>query len=229
MSIYKFEQNQTGAKFPINIEETSEGFLLLENKGKLPKKYKFNSISGLIALPLIIIFLVLFLFWLFFFWWLLLIVAVASFLFNKRFRNNLIARFRFKPGEVLLPSYPLRLGEEYNLTFRRRLRANRKTKKTGQLTFKIACLERVQYKNGSDTEVEVHLIWESQPKIYSVPIGVNTYSLTSDFTIPNYLPSSFEGENNQIRWIISIEQNIPGIVEQVYSNFVFVVDAVVVA
>ena len=229
MSIYKFEQNEAPAKFPINVKETSEGFLLLENKGNLPKEYKFNPIYSLIILFFVIQFFIILRFFRIWFWWFLLIVFVVCFLFNKRFRNNLIAKFRFKPGEVLLPSYPLRLGEEYNLTFRRRLRANQKTKKAGQLTFKFACLERVKYTRGSDTEVETHVIWESQPKIYSVPIGVNTYSLRSDFTIPNNLPSSFEGENNQIRWIISIEQNIPGIVEQVYSNFVFVVDAVVVA
>ncbi|MEO1377703.1 MAG: hypothetical protein AAFW70_26170 [Cyanobacteria bacterium J06635_10] len=229
MNIYQFEQDQTVAKFPINVKETSVGFLLLENQGKFPQRYKVNAISGLIGLFFTIIISVIFLFWFLSFWWFLLIVVVAYFLFNKTFRNNLIASFRFQPGEILLPSYPLHLGQEYNLTFRRRIKGNRKTKKAGQLTFKIACLERVTYKNGSDTEVEIHVIWESQPKIYSVPIGVNTYSLTSDFTIPNNLPSSFEGENNQIRWVISIEQNIPGIVEQVYSNFVFVVDPVVVA
>lgn len=217
-----FEQNQTPPKSPIKAQETSEGFLFINSNFNLKEpKHIFFIIYLIVVLILILNFQSFNLFWRS-----LLFIGIIAFFFNKSFRNYIFAQFRLSGAKILLSTYPLRLGEECNLTFRRRIKGNSKTKKAGQLIFKIACLERVTYTKGSDTEVEVHVIWESQPKIYSVPVGVNTYSLKTDFTIPNNLPSSFEGESNQIRWVISVEQNISGIVEQVYSNFVFIVDPV---
>jgi|GEM_PF-2841493 len=222
MDTYKFDQNQLNAQPPTNnVQKTSEGFLLDSNEYLQQQKQNY-----------LIIFLI-FLIFLIFFWWFFLLIAIFNFVSNKNFRNNLetlknnlIARFRFLPPEVFLSTYPLSLGEKCSLTFRRHLKGNRKTKQPGELTFKIACLERVTYTKGSDTEVEVEVIWESPPEFYSVPTDVDMICFKTVFMVPNHLPPCFEAKNNQIRWVISVEQKIPGIVEQVYSNFSFVVDPV---
>ena len=229
MDTYKFEQNRTSGSSPINGQKTLEGFLLLQSNTYKEEIKKPGLIGHIIGYLFLIIIPIIILVFLIVFFWILPIIAVISLIsaiFNKKLKNSIIARFSFSPPEVLLSSYPLGLGSECDLTFRRKLKKNRKTKQSGKLTFKLVCLERVEYKKGSDTEVEVNTIWESEPEVFSVPENVDIYSFKINLVIPNHLPPSFEGKNNQIRWIISVEQNIFGIVEQVYSNFGIVVDPV---
>lgn len=227
MDSYQFERKLQSAKAPANVQETSEGFLLRNNEDI--KRQQGNIIGRLIGLLILIGFIAIFVF---FFWWFFLLIAIISIIFNKNFRNRvknyLVAQFRLFPAEVLLSAYPLRLGEECNLTFRRRFKGNLKTKQPEQLTFKIACVERVEYKKGTDTEIEVHTIWESQPQFHSVPTDVDMFSFKTVFTVLNDLPPSFEGKNNQIRWILLVEQNISGVFDRVNSSFVFLVDPVLV-
>ncbi|WP_414755249.1 hypothetical protein [Anabaena sp. CCY 9910] len=227
MNTNQFERKLLSAKAPANVKKTSEGFLLQNNEGI--KRQQGNIISRLIGRLISISFILIFVF---LFWWFFLLIAVVSILFNKNFRNqvknSLVAQFCLFPAEVLLSSYPLRLGEECNLIFRRRFKGNLKTKQPEQLTFKIACVERVEYKKGTDTEIEVHTIWESQPQFHSVPTDVDIFSFKTIFTVPNDLPPSFEGKNNQIRWIFLVEQNILGVFERINSSFVFIVDPVLV-
>lgn len=229
MKTYKFEQNQGLAKAPANVRETSEGFLLLDDAYFKNEKINNNIIVTLISLLFGLLIIGLFMRM---FWWLFLLMPIfwiIEFLFNKSSRNKFFSSLRLLPAEVFLSTYPLHLGEKCQVNFRRYLKKNCKTKQSGELTFKIACLERVEYNKGSDKEVEVSIVWESQPEKYFVATATNMFSLNTAFTIPNHLPPSFEGKTNQIRWILSIEQNIPGIAKHVYSDFVFVVDPIVLA
>lgn len=232
MNTYKFEQNRTSASSPINGQKTQRsGFLLLQSntyKEEIKKSGLIGHVIGYLFLIIIPIIILVFFFVFWWFWLIIGIISLISAIFNKKLKNSIIALIRFSPPEVLLSAYPLGLGSECDLTFRRKLKKNRKTKQSGKLTFKLVCLERVEYKKGTETEVEVNTIWESEPEVFSVPADVDTYSFKTNLIIPNHLPPSFEGKNNQIRWIISVEQNIFGIVEQVYSNFVIVVDPVLV-
>jgi len=231
MDKYLFEQNRTPARKPTGIKETPEGFLAIEfTESKLissSQQQKNSIIYQIIGLPFVLIFAPAFLIFIPIVLLILLLIFTLNFLFARSYRNNIFAEFRLFPGEVFLSIYPLSLGETCLLTFRRRLKRNKKTKESGQLTLKITCLERVEYQKGSDTEVEINILWESQPEVYSVPTNTEVFSLQTNLNIPKYLPPSFEGKNNQIRWIISIEQDIPNIAEQIHSNFVFTVAPVV--
>jgi hypothetical protein len=169
---------------------------------------------------------------LFIFWWFFLIVAViaaVSGLLTPSTRHHFLANLRLSKAKLLLPRHPLRLGENSRFTFRRNLKNNAKTLEGGTLTGKIYCVERVEYKQGTDTETEVNVIWESQPINATVSEGEYNLTLSSKFTIPDHLPPSFEGKHNQIRWVFSVEQNIPKLANQVYCNFTFMVDPVVIA
>lgn len=231
MDTYKYKQNWTSASSPINGKKTYEGFLLLQSNTYKEELKQTGLIGNVIGCLFLIIFFIIILVFLLLFWWFFSIIAVISLIcaiFNKKLKNSIIARFSFYPPEVLLSAYPLGLGSECDLTFRRKLRKKRKIKQSGTFTFKLVCLERVEYKKGTETEVEVNTLWESESEIFSVAANIDTYCFKTNLIIPNHLPPSFEGKNNQIRWIISVEQNILGIVEQVYSNFVIVVDPVLV-
>jgi hypothetical protein len=155
MDKYLFEQNRTPARKPTGIKETPEGFLAIEfTESKLissSQQRKNSIIYQIIGLPFVLIFAPVFLYSI----PILLLIFIGIFLFNRSYRNNIFAKFRLFPGEVFLSIYPLSLGETCLLTFRRRLKRNKKTKESGQLTLKITCLERVEYKKGSDTEVEI--------------------------------------------------------------------------
>lgn len=238
MNTYQFEQKNVWAKAPMNFRETSTGFLLSDGKYFQPQNQNKDNniitqiiliILRFIFLPSIIICILMFGMLFLFILPIAGIIWIIIFLLNQRYRNNIFGRIHLVRPKVLLSTYPLKLGEKCNLTFHRPLRINRKTKQPVELNFKLVCLERVQYSRGSDIEIDVNVIWESQPQTHYLPKNINTLSLETIFTVPNHLPPSFEGKKNQIRWILSIEQNIPGIVKQVYSNFVIVVDPVVVA
>jgi hypothetical protein len=220
---------------PHKFEQTSEGFLASEriSINKYNKKSNIIEIIEIIGgFCFILLFVVTGFFLLIIFWWLLLLIIIGMFLFNTKFKNNIFAQFNLFWGELILSTYPLDLGGNYHLKFRRRLRRNKKIEKPGNLTFKIACLEITKREIGASqqrTEVKHNILWESQPEVYSVPNDVNMFSLHTNLQIPNHLPPSFEGKNNYIRWVVSIEQNLPNIADKVYSQFIVVVDPVVIA
>lgn len=205
---------------PGAIEKIPEGFLLKE----MAQTKKKRSLIGSIVIFLMIgVFILVF-------WWFLLIVAVIGGIIAWSIpatRNYILAYFRLFPGELILSNYPLNLGNEYVFTFRRRLKKNRKTKDSGQLTLKVYCVERVSYRKGSDTETEISIIWESEAFTYSLAAGIDTLSCRTNVTIPKHLPPSYEGRNNQIRWVASIEQSVSNLANNVCSNFTFIVDPVV--
>lgn len=218
---------------PHKFEQTSEGFLasetiIINRHNKKPSTIEIIGSFCFLLLVFVPSFILLIIFW-----WLLLLIFIGMFLFNTKFKNNIFARFNLFWGELILSTYPLDLGGKYYLTFRRRLRRNKKIEKPGNLTLKIACLEithsKIVFTDNPRTEVKHNILWESQPEVYSVPNDVNMFSLHTNLQIPNHLPPSFEGKNNYIRWVVSIEQNLPNIADKVYSQFIVVVDPVVIA
>ena len=46
-----------------------------------------------------------------------------------------------------------------------------------------------------------------------------------DLEIPLSFSSSFEGKNNQIRWILDMEESYPGLLEHKHTYLTFVVDS----
>ncbi|MEL6459694.1 MAG: hypothetical protein AAFX46_17190 [Cyanobacteria bacterium J06636_27] len=224
----KFESRLQSNKIPAYFEKTTEGFLL---KDKNPNKKPISLFNRLIPL-----FIIIFLFATGWIWIFIFVILPTQLLFNllfgRDFKTQIIAfilsKSRLFNPEVILSTYPLALGEECELSFRRRFKANLKTKKPKELVFRMACVERVEYTAGKKTIVETHAIWESQPQFHSVPQGADMLSFKTKFTVPNHLSPSFEGTYNQIRWIVLVEQNISRVFKPINYSFVFVVDPVLV-
>jgi hypothetical protein len=234
MGNYNFGQDKVSAR-PANVRVTSLGFLVLgesDNSGLgfivglylltsflVILKFVFLVEDSLVDSLLGICFLVIGI------QLLITLIIVPFFIFSQDIRNQTLASFLLSPEEVILSDYPLRLGQKYTLNFDRFIKTGIKTTSVGTLTFRIACLERTLSGSGSNIHASVNVIWQSQPQMYFVSQNVDTVSFKTNFTLPKTqglkkLPTSFEAENNQIRWVISIEQTIPGIVKEFHSNFV---------
>lgn len=223
------------AKSPNAVKKVPDGFLLLEGT----KEHKEIKLLGLIHRLLLGCFFSLIGFFSVVILWSLLpqlligIIVVATF-FPKIRRQSLkrIRRFFLPRGELLFSNYPLHLGEEFNVTFRRPLNFKRIPQKTGSIFLKVFCFEQATYtytKVGWNLEKHAkqefcsYPVWESQQKCTRITHESKSFSLETSFVISKHLPPSFEGECNQIRWCIEVQQMIPGFTEEVSSAFTFTV------
>jgi hypothetical protein len=214
-------------KPPLVIEPTVEGYLLKENA--LPTSGNAN------AWPVNIIGLLFFLLFLWFFL-ILIVIFVVALIFNIQMRRTSWNKFWtavcLAPGELIFSHYPLTLGSEDRLTFRRRLQANFWTKwwqvKTiptpGTITIQLLCVERVSYTQGTDTIVETAIIDKTLLHRQSLHSGATEMVSHFDLTIPQHLPPSFEGKNNQIRWVVVVEQTLTNLLEPLQSSFTLTVN-----
>ncbi len=209
---------------PAEVEPHNQGFLLKENlSNRISQKASlFSKVIGFLIFGI----------FLFLFWWFFLIIfligGVIIFVINPTIIVDILASFKLLPAEIILPSYPLKLGEKSTFQFRRRLKKNRILPQAGKLYFTLSCVEKVEYTKGTDTETETHVVWESPSTSYPLYQGSNLLEMKNSLEIPSYLPPSFEGKHNQIRWVMSVHQEIPGISKNIYSHFTILVDPVIV-
>lgn len=200
---------------PITVEPTAEGYILNESDPAKPKQsvgflgYLFGGIFLLAFIGLVP---------------LIAFIAFISVLFYRPLRQWILAYFFLWPGELVFTHYPLRLGSDSRVTFRRKLKGNRKFLPDSAIAIKLLCIERVSYTKGTDTIVETAVVEEEALRSQSILSGDNEAICHFDLSIPAHLPASFEAGNNQIRWIAVIEQTMPGIVDRTDSNFTFFVE-----
>ncbi len=143
------------------------------------------------------------------------------------------------PGELLLSNYPVRIGEEYEFKFYRLPQRTVESQEDGTIEGYLIGIEMVSYTQGTDTmRQEVIFSEELLFKDSFIPsLETFTVEYAGKFRIPANLPPTFEGKNNQIRWVIAVKLNIPGVViykPGIYgpslglSNFTLIVDPEIV-
>jgi hypothetical protein len=212
---FEFQQARRFSSLPLVVKPSSDGYLLAENAQ--PKPQQSHSVAGWIVGG----------FFLIIFSWFFLIVGIiflAVALLYRPTRRYLRAFFLLQPGELIFSHYPLHLGQDDRVTFRRRLKGDRKFPQNGTVTVRLLCVERVSYTKGTDQVTETALITEKTLRQQSVFSGSKDMVCHFDLDLPAHLPPSFEGKNNQIRWVIVVSQNLPQIAEDIESNFTLFVD-----
>lgn len=203
------------AKPPITVERTTEGYILNESdpaKPKPPTGFLGYLFGGIFLLGFI---------------WLVPLIAFIAFiavLFYPPFRHRILAYFFLMPGELVFTHYPLRLGSDDRVTFQRKLKGNRKFFPDSAIAIKLLCIERVSYTRGTDTIVETAVVEEKALESQPIFSGDNEAICHFDLSIPAHLPASFEASTNQIRWVVVVEQTMPGIVDRTESSFTFFVE-----
>jgi hypothetical protein len=125
---------------------------------------------------------------------------------------------KLHPAELILPSYPLRLGESCTIRYRRRLR-NGSFMRSAAIEAKLVCDEWVQYTQGTDTVTKTHLLWEQSLPPKTVVSGEQQADYASQINIRSEGPPSFSAEHNKIRWQLVVKLKAPGIPTACISTF----------
>lgn len=124
--------------------------------------------------------------------------------------RELIVIAKLKPGEVILRTYPLRMGESCRLRYRRQLR-NGSTRKPGKITAKWLCYEWVQYRQGKNTKTVTHTLWETDLPEKTVSSWTKQLEYYGQVQVLTDGPPSFDAANNQVRWELQVTVNLPGV------------------
>ncbi len=126
--------------------------------------------------------------------------------------------FKLFPAELILPAYPLHLGETMPIYYRRRLRRGRLSQSI-QIEAALVCDEWVQYSEGTDTITKTHPLSQTELPSASIDSGENQIEYQSNIYIDPQQPPSFFGKHNQIRWSLNLKFKMPGILGVCQSNF----------
>ena len=160
-------------------------------------------------------------------------LTIIGLIFNSSYRRQFLGSIKFSEAEIVIPEHPLKLGGVYDFSFKREINLTGKINHQGKVIVRVACLEstskKVETSQDTTTETEVNIVWSSHGTVYEIPSGSKILSVDSNIRIPKDISPSFKGKNNQIIWILSIEQNVPKTVNKVYSNFEFLVDPIVIS
>lgn len=124
-----------------------------------------------------------------------------------------------KQAEVVLPVYPLRMGEAFAVRYHRELRRS-STSGVGTITAKWCCYEWVQYGLGTDTETKTHTLVETPLPTKTVPSGLKRIEYETNLQMPANGPPSFYAEDNQVRWELQVTLTLPN-VPKTTSSFRF--------
>lgn len=125
---------------------------------------------------------------------------------------------RANPGELILQSYPLRLGETMNVTFRRHLKSGHEAKTAGKVWGRLICLEiyRDDRGSGSASFYGEPIWYYDLPPLTVLP---NVSRIEQDWSID--IPSAGvptirienSNESNFVLWCIDVWLEIPGLIK----------------
>lgn len=115
-------------------------------------------------------------------------------------RQGVIAS-QFKPGELTVSAWPLRLGDDLNVVFRRGVRGNIEVR---QVQAKLVCTEVVRYRVGTDTHTAREVVWEEQLPTPALTPGANGVECYWRIHLPDDGPPSFETNNNTVVWSVDV-------------------------
>ena len=126
--------------------------------------------------------------------------------------------WKLHPAELILPTYPLRLGEICPIYYRRRLRRGTFTK-PGEIEARLICDEWVEYTQGTDKVTKTETLHESQLPTRTVVAGERQADYESKIAIPHKELPSFYAPHNKVRWRLLMKLKVPGIPHKCQSEF----------
>ncbi|MCM0589298.1 MAG: hypothetical protein ACSI46_00560 [Gloeotrichia echinulata DVL01] len=126
---------------------------------------------------------------------------------------------RFEPGQLILKSYPLRLGETMTLTFRRYLKSGYQAQTEGRVSGRLICLEVYMDNRGTGSaSFYGEPIWvQDLPTLLILP-GVSQIEQDWHIRIPSDGVPSIQtkkfSESRCVLWGISVWLDIPGVIKE---------------
>lgn len=131
---------------------------------------------------------------------------------------ELWSNLKLHPAELILPKYPLRLGETCSIHYRRRLRRGTFSK-PGRVEAQLVCDEWVEYTQGTDKVTKIHSLHEAELPTRTVVTGEQQADYESRIAISSKELPSFSAKHNQIRWRVIVKLTVPGIPQKCQSEF----------
>ena len=122
------------------------------------------------------------------------------------------------PAELIMPKYPLRMGESCPIRYRRRFRHGALSS-PGQIEAQISCDEWIEYRQGTDLVTKTQTLWEKSLPSQTVLSGESQADYSSEIQIPIAQPPSFDAAHNKIRWQLIVKLQVPGIPQVCRSIF----------
>ncbi|KAB8139977.1 hypothetical protein F8S13_25850 [Chloroflexia bacterium SDU3-3] len=111
----------------------------------------------------------------------------------------------FEAAELTLPSWPLRLGERTNVTFRQRSRWAAIT----TIEASLQCAEVVTYRVGTDTRTVREVVWEQALASSDLTNGQKQVEAQWSIQIPRDMQPSFATMRNNIEWNVVVKLHSP--------------------
>ncbi|MBF2063571.1 MAG: hypothetical protein IGS39_03940 [Calothrix sp. C42_A2020_038] len=151
---------------------------------------------------------------------LMVFVGVASILAVP---VTLQALQRIEPGELIFPSYPLRLGETLTITFKRHLKPEYQAKTQGKVWGRLVCMEVYMDGRGSGSATYYgETIWDQELPPLDILPGSNRIEQDWLISIPSdgtpTIRTHKHSESRNVLWGIDVWIDIPGLIKD-YSVF----------
>ncbi|MEM8604840.1 MAG: hypothetical protein AAGF24_13520 [Cyanobacteria bacterium P01_H01_bin.121] len=119
-------------------------------------------------------------------------------------------RARLQPGELILSAYPLRLGESYQLRYRRRLRRGT-ISRPGNLSGKWRCYKWVRYYDGRQFVTRTQTLSETELALIVIQPPATRFEYAAEIEIMSDRPPSYDIGDHQVRWELQVCLDLPGI------------------
>lgn len=211
---------------PIQPQQRPEGLVLTEQVGSgcqfafigffalawnaiawpVALTFWFSSRRGSGSFPDLILFFV------------LLFPLIGLVLIGLAVRQLLIAS-AFGRAELVVSTWPLRMGQEAQVTFRRAMRGGQQV---DQVEARLVCTEVATYSAGTDTRTVRERIWdEPLPQTPMLP-GMASVEASWRVRIPETGPQSFSVYRNSVVWSVDVVLRAPNFPDA-SSSFTLVV------
>lgn len=113
----------------------------------------------------------------------------------------------YAPGELAMERWPLRLGDDPRVVFRRRIKRRFTVR---AIEARLTCRESARYRRGTDVTTVKERVWEQtlapERVITTGPLIEGIWVLH----IPPSLPPSFKSANNAIEWELEVRVRASG-------------------
>jgi|GEM_PF-7063526 hypothetical protein len=125
---------------------------------------------------------------------------------------------RIEPGELILPCYPLRLGETLTFTFRRHLKPEYQAKTQGKVWGRLVCIEVYMDDRGSGSATYYgETIWDQELPPLDILPGSNRIEQDWLIRIPAdgtpTIRTRKQNESRNVLWGIDVSIDIPGLIK----------------
>lgn len=133
--------------------------------------------------------------WVFgFFLLIFILLAFSAFL-------QIRTRWKFKPGQLALPRWPLRQGERYVVKYRRLVRGSVELE---SVTARLRCLEITVHRHNRSDHTHTEVVYEQQLKPLKRPHSGGEIVVRLPLTIPADRFPTLEARHHRLIWELSI-------------------------